>query len=169
MRRAILLAIPLLLLAHGLLGAEQEMSSHDAAIVELLSLTKTEQTMLGAIRAVVDAQAQANPALAPYRDVLLQWAARYMTWDAILPDLLKLYRETFTEAEVRELIAFYRTPTGQKSVEKLPELMERGAEIGMALAQAHQAELEQMIAQRQRELEAAQPKPPAAREPKVQE
>ena len=164
MKRPILLTLPLLLLAPALLGGPPEMSSHDAAIVELLRLTKAEEALLGAVRTAIDAQAQASPTLLPYRDVLIEWAGRYLTWDAMLPEMLRIYRESFTEAEIRKLIAFYRTPTGQKAVERIPELMQKGAAVGLAIAQAHQAELEQMIAQRQRELEAAQPRPEAPQE-----
>jgi uncharacterized protein len=36
-----------------------------------------------------------------------------------------LYNEYFTEAELEDLIAFYKTPTGQKSAMILPEMTER--------------------------------------------
>lgn len=36
---------------------------------------------------------------------------------------LPVYDKSFTEAELRDIIAFYRTPTGQKTVKQIPQLM----------------------------------------------
>jgi len=37
----------------------------------------------------------------------------------------KVYDESFTTAEINDLIAFYRTPTGQKAMKELPGIMKR--------------------------------------------
>jgi len=41
-------------------------------------------------------------------------------WDQMEPLYLKVYRESFSEAEVRSIIGFYSTPAGQAVVTKLP-------------------------------------------------
>jgi len=49
-----------------------------------------------------------------------------------------LFMETYTETELREIMKFYRTPVGKKSIRSLPKIiqkgMERGAAIGKSLA-----------------------------------
>ena len=48
-----------------------------------------------------------------------------MTWDAMQPELTKMYTETFTEPELKEMAKFYGSPVGQKALEKMPEMMQR--------------------------------------------
>ena len=49
---------------------------------------------------MIDSEISRNPGLDPYRDVMLAVAPKYMTWDAMLPELTKMYTETFSEARV---------------------------------------------------------------------
>lgn len=102
---------------------------------------------------MVDAMIQGNAVLAPYREVVLTWAKGFMTWDTFGPKLTAIYTETFTETELREIIAFYKTATGQKALALMPELMQRGARMGADEAQKHLPELQEAIRKRAAELE----------------
>lgn len=126
--------------------------SHRQAARELLQLAGTPRVMNSAAEAMVDAQVKANPAIEPYRDVLLTWIRKYITYESMEPKLIDLYSESFSEAELREMIAFYKTPVGQKAMEKMPELMQKGALMGTEAAQQHTDELRQMIEARDQEL-----------------
>jgi hypothetical protein len=130
-------------------------SSHDQAVHELFRVMGLQQSAVLGATTMIDAQVQANPAIEPYRDVMVDWATKYLTWDAMLPEMTAIYKDTFTEPEVREMIAFYRTPTGKKVLDTMPEVMQRSAGVGVALAQKNQGELEKMVTQRRRELEKA--------------
>ena len=80
-------------------------------------------------------------------------------WDDVRPKLAKLYAEAFTEAELRDLIAFYETPTGQKALAKIPALTQAGGELAMAGVQAKMPEFQQKVSamiQSYRDKEAAQ-------------
>jgi len=124
-----------------------------AAAGELLKALDMRQVLEGAMAVSFDTQLKANPALEPYRDVMLQWAKTYITWEAFEPKLLQLYAQSFTVEEMHDMIAFYTTPSGRKALTMLPELMQKGAEIGAGLAAEHQAELATMIEKRRAELE----------------
>jgi hypothetical protein len=39
-----------------------------------------------------------------------------------------LYEKTFSEEELRQLVTFYRTPVGRRSIEMMPSLMQEAAE-----------------------------------------
>jgi len=129
-------------------------SSHEQAVTELFNLMDLEKTMVGSATAMIDAQITANPGIAPFRGVLIEWSGKYLTWEAMAPQLIKIYMDTFTEAETREMIAFYRTPTGRKALTKLPELFQKGAAVGAEIGKAHQAELERMVREKQKQLDA---------------
>ena len=127
--------------------------SHEQAAAELLDVINLRKTMTDGASVMVDAMIQGNASLAPYRDVLQKWTNKIMTWDALGPKMIALYAESFTEAELREMTAFYRTPTGKKAVALMPELMRRGALLGAEVAKEHTHELEQMVRERASELE----------------
>jgi hypothetical protein len=74
-----------------------------------------------------------------------QFFAKYVSWEALRPQLLALYTDTFTESELRELIAFYKTPVGQKSIEVMPGLFQKGIDIGQKLVQDHLGELREAV------------------------
>lgn len=81
-------------------------------------------------------------------------------WEKIKDEHITLYANTFTEAQLKDIIAFHKTPTGQLFIKKQPELMKRSMELGqkrmaeiMPKIQAMTKELEESI----RSLMPAQP------------
>ncbi len=124
-----------------------------AAANELLGIMEVEQLMQASAASMLEMQIRAQPVLAPFRDVMMEWTRKYVSMDVMGARLASVYAESFTESELRDLIAFYRTPTGQKLARLQPELTRRGAEIGQQVAQEHQGELEQMIRKRAEEIE----------------
>ena len=56
--------------------------------------------------------------------------------DAVLEAIyVPLYDKYFAEAELREIVAFYRTPAGRKMIAVLPSLMQEGLESTVTLVQ----------------------------------
>lgn len=131
-----------------------------AAATELLQLMDIERVMRAGMLASLDAMIQQQPAAEQLRDVMLAWATRHMTWAEVGPEFVRIYTDTFTEPELRAMVAFYQTPTGRKLADRTPELTRRGGEVGAALAQRHMAELQQMVQARMAELQAQQGKAP---------
>ena len=130
-----------------------------AAAEQLLTLMNTEQVMRVAITAEFDRQLKAQPLMAPFMDIMRDWANRTFTMKEMGSRLVGVYAEFFSESELRQLIAFYQSPVGRRLATVSPELTRRGAEIGAAVAEAHTAELEALIAKRAAEIEAKTPPP----------
>lgn len=145
--RCAAVAILLLLceLASNVPQAGAQTPAQLAAAREALEAMHLGPTMVAGATSMIEIQVQQNPVLAPYREVMLEWAGKYLTAEAALPEMAMVYANTFTEGELRELAKFYRTPTGQKLVANQPELTRQGAAVGQKIAVAHQAELEAMI------------------------
>ena len=72
-----------------------------------------------------------------YRD----WFEKDLDRKSMIEGMAKLYAEAFTAEDINELTKFYSTPIGQKFLEKSPELMRLGAQIGMEEAQKKQGKL----------------------------
>jgi hypothetical protein len=52
-----------------------------------------------------------------------------LSWERMRPQLLRIYSETFTEAEVLGIVAFYESPAGQAFVAKMPALLQKSMEM----------------------------------------
>ena len=128
-----------------------------AAANDLLVAMNSEQVMRVGATAAFDAQVKAQPLMAPFVGVMKEWAERTLTMKEMGPALARVYAEIFSEPELRQIIAFYRSPVGRKLAGALPQLTLRGMEIGSAVAEAHSDELQEMIAKRAAEIQANPP------------
>lgn len=119
--------------------------SHCRAVLRLFDVMNARETYDMAIANALDAQLMAQPDIAPFRGVMERFFAEYASWDAILPDVVMIYMQEFTEVELNEMTAFYQTPTGRKAVNRLPALFEKGSQIGLKAVQNNQSHLIRMI------------------------
>ena len=51
--------------------------------------------------------------------------AEEMSWSKMEAVYLQVYKESFTQDEINQLIAFYKSPTGQMFVQKMPTVMQK--------------------------------------------
>ena len=145
MRKGLLAALLIGCLGFGSATVLADIQSHRRAAEQLASLLQMEQLLQQTHEQVLNVQIQANPDLNPYRDVLLQFLKERLSWDNLKDELLDLYTENFTEAELQELVTFYATETGQKSVRLMPEILRRAGEIGLRRVQEQLPELERRL------------------------
>jgi hypothetical protein len=113
---------------------------------------KLQENLSETANAMIDSEVGRNPGLTPYREVMVTWLKKYMTWEAMQPELTKMYTEAFTEDELKQMAAFYGSPAGKKSLEKLPEMMQRTAMTGARLSQPHSDELRAAMTAKSEEL-----------------
>ena len=59
--------------------------------------------------------------------------------------LADIHVAEFSEAELKEILAFYRTPAGKKAMEKMPELMQQGAVVGQQITNKYIADFQAEI------------------------
>lgn len=133
-----------LALATGLLmavtGARAEPPS-TASIDRLLVVTQSEKvldTLFGNMKQMMRqslAAAAKNEKLSPEQERMLDTLPdkfvkamrEEMAWDKLRPVYAQIYQETFTQADIDGLIAFYESPTGQAFVEKMPVVVQKTA------------------------------------------
>jgi hypothetical protein len=129
-------------------------STREAAARELFRVFGGMKTTEAGVEAML-ASVRTNPQLARYEEVFRAWYLQTMAKSGFEAKIIALYAETFTEQELEDLARFYRSPLGQKALSKVPELMKRGAEIGLEAAKANQPELERMLEAKRKEFDAA--------------
>jgi hypothetical protein len=127
------------------------------AATELLQVMGAAHAAQASSEATVDNLIKAQPMMQPYRSVIMQWAARYVSWQQLEPQMAALYADAFTASELEDLIHFYQTPTGRKAAQVMPGLAKQAILIGSGLAREHIPELQQMIKARAAELEKGAP------------
>jgi hypothetical protein len=59
----------------------------------------------------------------------------------VIEQIAALYARNFTADELREAVAFYRGPTGQKFVQKLPAVLQESMALGQRFGQSIASEL----------------------------
>jgi len=138
-----------LLLAAGVLisapSALADEASHRAATEQLLSLMDMEKVMQQSVDQMLAIQVKQNPAMGQFEGQMRAFLNKYMSWASVKEDMVKIYMTEFTEPEIKELIAFYQTPVGKKTVQKLPSLLQKSAELSQQRMQQHLPELQQAI------------------------
>jgi uncharacterized protein len=109
----------------------QEPSANAIKIArEILDLKNTNLLVNQAVPSVIDRVkgmlAQTNPTLRKDLDAVGEnlrkaYAARTLE---LMNNVAKLYASRFTEAELKEIVTFYRSPTGKKVVDTEPQIFE---------------------------------------------
>jgi hypothetical protein len=126
-------------------SARADEASHRKSAMELFQQMDMAKVLNASMEASLKVQVQSNPAIARYEPQLRAFFAKYMSWESIQEDFAKLYMKAFSEAEMKQLVAFYKTPVGKKALSEMPSLMQQGAELGMERVQAHMGELQAML------------------------
>jgi uncharacterized protein len=111
-----------------------------ALIRRMLEVSRTRENMLAAMEAVVPMQRTANPAIPEAfwdRFVQLLHDRSNVLIDSIIP----VYDRQFSADELREVIRFYETPTGQRMVRAIPIINRETMEIGQRWGAAIGAEV----------------------------
>ena len=112
---------------------------------KLLDMMGMQEMMDQSVSQMLDIQLQQQPDLAPFKGVMIEFFNNNMSYESIKPELIKMYSEAFTASELKEIIAFYSTDVGQKSIQKMPALTAQGAQLGATRVQQNIGDLQAMI------------------------
>jgi len=128
------------------LGVSADSDSHRQAVEKLLELTEMQGKIAASVDNVVTLQLMQDPAMREHEGQLRSFLEKYIGWDSMKDELIVMYQQAFSEAELNEMNAFYSTPTAQKMLRRLPELIQERDRLAMQRLQAHIRELQQEIA-----------------------
>ena len=102
------------------------------SILELMTLTGTGNLGVQALHSLLPSLKASAPDVPPE------------FWDDFMKEVdpnelvnltVPIYMRHFTENEIQEMIRFYKTPTGQKLVQKQPQVMQESMQAGQLWAQ----------------------------------
>jgi len=132
------------LLAAGSAGAQSPAPSPEAMtaarelIVTMRAAEYFKTIMPALMRNLKPAIVQNRPQIERDYDALVPLLLEGMDArvNEIIDEVAALYARTFTAEELREVVAFYRGPTGQKFVQRLPLITQESMIIGQRFGQS---------------------------------
>ncbi len=148
MKRSLIVAAFALLALAPVISAQEYSASHRQAVVELLDLMQTKENLIESMDLTINAMIKQTPQLAEVEDVIRTFMGTYLSWDTLGEHFIRFYLEAFTEQELMDMAAFYRTETGRKAARLTPALMNKGMMLGQEAVQQHLPELQKMIEER---------------------
>jgi len=138
-------------------------TSQKAIIEEILLVTKadanvdqTMKTVYTQMRAVIEKQfaemgasEDMQPILKRYLDKAFGIMKQTLSWQVLKDDMIDLYMQTFTEDELKGMLAFYKSPVGRSVVDKMPKVMQES----MVIAQKYMPEMQRKFITISKELD----------------
>jgi len=144
MKRIVVVAVAILF-ATGFSASAQDQSRR-ALAEELMTLLKVQENMeksLTLMKQMVTAQIEQLKPLAGKSSVppevsgqmnkMIDLVGQELSWDKLKDEYVSLYADLFTDGELKDMIAFYQTPSGQAFVNKQPELVKRSMDISQKM------------------------------------
>jgi uncharacterized protein len=98
------------------------------------------QQMLG-VQLTPEQQKQADDLKAKISAVL----TNALGWDKLEPEYTRMYAAAFTEQQMDDILAFYKSPTGQAMIEKNPVLLEQSSALAQQRMTQVTPEIEKLI------------------------
>ena len=138
-----LLLIALIVAVPGSSVADAD--SHRQAVEKLFKLTQMEQKVNEGVDNVLLIQLQQSPQLEPQRQALDDFLQKHIGWNSMKDEIAAMYMEMFTEKELNEMNTFYMTPTGQRVITDVPQLVQRRNQLAMQRMQDNIGELQKLI------------------------
>ena len=111
----------------------------------LLDAMMAKENSSKTIKLMFDTMMEQNPEIRPYHQILLEFLQKYLSYEKVKDEMAAIYAEAFDEHELFQLTEFYMSSVGKKCLQKLPEMMVKSSQLGMAIVQENLGELEEMI------------------------
>ena len=151
-------------LASPALAQSSTDDTHAQAARQLLAYLNTEARMNLAVQQIVALQIERDPRLGRYKPQLQEYVGKYLAWEQLLPDIVDKYKKTFTEAEIREIFAFYNSELGRKALGNMDRIIREVGKSRNDLMQKNAMELRTAIEAEQRRQGGLRPTPAAGGE-----
>jgi hypothetical protein len=119
--------------APGKVDAKTELAMQ---LMVVTNVDRTMQQMADQVPAMMEKQFESYGSCPASSAVVREMSAKMgekvtsvLKSDAMKIDIASVYAEVFSEDELRETIAFYKSPLGHKLLERMPELMQKSMQI----------------------------------------
>lgn len=133
----------------------------DTAIDQLFKILHMEENTNNMVVGMVDSQIRADPRIASARERIHVLLVQYVGWNSIKDDIRGVWKSHFTLEEIKQLTAFYSTPTGKKYIDLMPTVLNEGSVIVNQRMTQHTPELLKVLQEELKKSAAANPGNPS--------
>ncbi len=127
-------------------------SSHYKAALSLYELTQPKELMKSSMLSMMQPmlasmaqQGRSQTQIAGARTAFEEFATSVANDPDMEKEMVKIYADSYTEGELDQMLQFYRSPVGQKSLKLMPELTQKGMAIGQRVAAKYQFDLQKKM------------------------
>lgn len=145
------LLITILLCTLAATGFADE-ASHRALASKVVALSGAKDGMKGGFLAVIDPMIEGmkqrglpEAGSVEIKAAIVEWFDTEVKWEELEPKMVDLYVKEFTEGELQDMINFYETPTGRKTLARLGPIMQQSSQIGQTYFTGKQESLTKKI------------------------
>jgi len=126
---------------------KEEGSKKDAlkAAQELFSIMHLKDIYAKIVDDATNSLVRRAPQLKSVQKKIHDYYNRYIGWDAIKDEMAKIYAKYYSAKELEELVKFYKTDLGKKTLATLPKISAEGRSLGINRMREHQKELQDII------------------------
>ena len=132
------------------LAAQDE--KKESAAERLLKVTEFQKTIVeggeagfGMVEQSLEGQNLNKAEMAEVKDAFMDYMGKLANDPELLTKTIELYNTNFTEEELNELIEFYKTPLGKKTLTSLPIIMGETMKHSSEPAQKHVASSQETL------------------------
>jgi len=126
---------------------KQESGKGDAikAAHELFTIMNLKKIYAKIVDDATNSLIRRAPQLKSVKKKIHAYYNKYIGWDAIKDDMAKIYAKYYTAQDLEELVKFYKTDLGKKTLETLPKISSEGRSLGINRMREHQKELQEIV------------------------
>ena len=99
------------------------------ATLELLDTMQFEKTINQSIDCSIEMIKKMVPEGDKTEEIIAKFFTQLFKMESMREKMVEIYSEIYTEEEIKDMTAFYKSKTGQKVLEKMPEIMQRSMEL----------------------------------------
>ena len=137
----------------------QAADGHADVAKELLVFLKAKERMVVAIKQIVALQVERDPRLGSFQPQIEAFVSKHMAWDELEPEIVDQYKKAFTEAELREILAFYTSEPGRKALANMERIIRQVGQSRNTIMRENSGDLRNLIEAAQRNQAATTPMP----------
>lgn len=140
----------------------QVMANKEVLAEKMLELAQVSKMMLPFLQGVekqinsqflIRANTDAKKAIVKkYTREILKSARAGLAWKKIRKPFIKLYTKTYSESELKELIAFYKSSIGKKMLKRMPKLSVDTSALAQSLIQKIMPKIQKIAKKMDKEL-----------------
>lgn len=127
-------------------------ASHRAVATQVVDASEGEKslqtalpTLLGPMMEGMKKQGLSDSLVDEMKQAVTKWFNTEIKWEELKPQIVDLYMKEYSEAELKEMLKFFQSPTGKKILAQMPVVMQKSAALGQAYFQTKQASLQSSL------------------------